>query len=252
MKYARNYDIEIWIDSDKVPFSPQIRKRVLDLLFKEFQGMFTPERYNTFEPVKKPVVSQDELLREWNNEDFWLILKKITTPKMEFLSVSHANKKTLGHHIYRMIFNIGKRVKPEIIEGFLTRLIEISQPIFCLVTSDLHWETRCIVKYRGKKSTIEHVIFHDDERFCGIFWRTYFSKSIVDECNWGETMNNLPCECQKMPDGYMLKVYDDCFKPDWEKEEAIINILGRKYISDVKTYYKERNLIPADEQNYTL
>ena len=127
-------------------------------------------------------------------------------------------------------------------------MIEISHPCFCLATSDMHWEEKCRVKYYEEYGTTEHVIFYDDDRLCGIFWLTYFSKDIVDECNWGEIMNNLPCECQKMPDGYMLKVYNDCFKPDWDKEDAILNILGRKYIADIKTYYKERNLIPADER----
>jgi hypothetical protein len=247
MKYARKYKIEFWGDGDKVPFSPQIKKEILDLMFNEFQGTFIPERYNTFEPVKKIVVSQDELLKVWNDDDdFSLILKKITSPKMEYFSIGNAYKKTLGHHIYRLIFYIGKRVKTKIIEEFINRMIDITKPFFCLATSDLHWDERCIVKYFEVGGDIQHVIFSKDERFCGIFWRTYFSKIIVDECHWGEIMNNLPCECQKMPDGYMLKVYDDCFNPDWDKEEAIINILGRKYIADVKTYYQEHNLIPVD------
>ena len=93
MKYARKYKIDFWVDSDKVPFSPQIKKEMLDLLFNEFQGKFTPERYNTFEPVNKTVVSQDELLNVWNDEGFSLILKKITAPKMEYFSIGNAYKK---------------------------------------------------------------------------------------------------------------------------------------------------------------
>ena len=78
MKQSRNYQIEFWIDRDKVPFSPQIRKGVLDLMFNEFQGMFTPERYNFFEPVNKTFVNQDELIKAWNDDEFGLLLKKIS------------------------------------------------------------------------------------------------------------------------------------------------------------------------------
>jgi len=248
MKQSRYYSIEFWIDRDKVPFSPQIRKGVLDLMFNEFQGMFTPERYNFFEPVNKTFVNQDELIKAWNDDEFGLLLKKISPPKMNFITYEHTLNTTLGHHIYRFVFDIGKRVKAEIIEDFLKRMIDITKPSFCLATSDVHWDARSIVKYYAEYGTKQHVIFSYDERFCGIFWRTYFSRDIVAECNWGEIMDNLPCECQKMSDGYMIKAYDNCFDPDWEKEDAIIDVLGRQYIADIKTYYEEHNLIPA--RNY--
>ena len=63
-----------------------------------------------------------------------------------------------------------------------------------------------------------------------------------------EKINNLPGECDSLPDGFLLKIYGDCFSPDWEKEDDVINHLGREYIADIKTFYKENNLIPLEEK----
>ena len=71
---------------------------------------------------------------------------------------------------------------------------------------------------------------------------------IVQEYKWQEKINNLPGECDSLPEGFLLKIYGDCFSPDWEKEDAVINHLGREYIADIKTFYKENNLIPVEEK----
>ena len=92
MKCARNYNIEFWVDSAKVPFSTQFKKKIIDFLFNDFQGMFTPERYNTFEPFNRTFVNQDELLKMWNIDDFFFSLKKISSPKFNFFCYRDTSK----------------------------------------------------------------------------------------------------------------------------------------------------------------
>ena len=47
MKQSRYY-IEFGIDWIVAPFTPEMKKKLLDLLFNEFDGIFTPERYSSF------------------------------------------------------------------------------------------------------------------------------------------------------------------------------------------------------------
>ena len=245
MKQSRYYYIEFGIDRSVAPFTPEMKKKLLDLLFNEFHGIFTPERYNSFDPVNKTFTDQEELSQLWDDECFFL--KKISQPKMNFAFYKH-NATLLDHSIYRFIFDVGKKVDPGTIEFFLKRMIEITHPCFCFATSDTHWDARCRVKYVHDWGITEHHINLNDKRLCGVFWRTYFSNNLVKECKWQEKINNLPCECDSLTEGFLLKIYGDCFSPDWEKEDAVINHLGREYIADIKTFYKENNLIPVEEK----
>jgi hypothetical protein len=244
-KQSRYYQIEFWIDRESNPFTMEMKQKLLDLLFNEFNGTFTPERYNSFEPVNKTFTDQEELSQLWDDECFFL--KKISQPKMNFDFYRH-NAPLLDHSIYRFIFDVGKKVDPGTVEFFLKRMIEITHPCFCFATSDTHWDARCRVKYVHVQGTTEHHIKLNDKRLCGVFWRTYFSNDLVKECKWQEKINNLPCECDSLTEGFLLKIYEDCFSPDWEKEDAVINHLGREYIADIKTFYKENNLIPVEEK----
>ena len=199
----------------------------------------------SFDPVNKTFTDQEDLSQLWDDESFFL--KKISQPKMNFAFYKH-NATLLDHSIYRFIFDVGKKVDPGTVEFFLKRIIEITHPCFCFATSDTHWDARCRVKYVHVQGTKEHHINFNDKRLCGVFWRTYFSNDLIKECKWQEKINNLPCECDSLPEGFLLKIYGDCFSPDWEKEDAVINHLGREYIADIKTFYKENNLIPVEEK----
>ena len=244
-KQSRYYLIEFGIDRESNPFTMEMKQKLLDLLFNEFNGIFTPERYNSFDPVNKTFTDQEELSQLWDEECFFL--KKISQPKMNFAFYKH-NATLLDHSIYRFIFDVGKKVDPGTVEFFLKRMIEITHPCFCFATSETHWYARCRVKYVHVQGTKEHHIKLNDKRLCGVFWRTYFSNDLVKECKWQEKINNLPCEYEQLPEGFLLKIYGDCFSPDWEKEDAVINHLGREYIADIKTFYKENNLIPVEEK----
>lgn len=246
------YLIALGIDEKISSCTQEMKQKILSLLFEQYQGIFAPERYNYFEPVNKKFSNPTELLKNWNEPYF--MLKRIKHPKMNF-TFDSLFRENLHHKCYYLFVDIDCKIKSEIIESFFVDMIEMTHPFWAYISSDIHWLDRTLVKYEdtsslsGKKMIYQHHICRPpSQRLYGIFWRTYLSKTLVDECQWTEKIKNVPCQHQCLSDGYLLKVYENCFDNDWDKEEQIINYLGREYIADIKTYYRENKLQPIDEQ----